>query len=41
MGATLINIYSNRFIVETADGKKKFKQEFLNNLSKKNLRTKK
>lgn len=35
MGSVLVNIYSNRFIVETADGKNKFKQEYYNNNSKK------
>lgn len=34
LGAKLTNIYSKKFIVETSDGKKKYKQEFTNNLSK-------
>jgi len=32
LGATLVNIYSKKFIVETSDGKKKYYQEFENNL---------
>ena len=34
MGATLTNIYSKLFIVDTADGEKSYKQEFSNNLEK-------
>ena len=34
-GASLTNIFSTEFIVETADGKKKFLQRFENNMSKK------
>jgi len=39
LGATLTNIFSTKFIVETADGKKKYRQSFTNNLSKKNKPT--
>jgi DNA topoisomerase-2 len=35
IGAKLTNIFSKRFIVETADGKNKFYQEFTDNMSKK------
>lgn len=31
VGASLVNIFSKEFTVETCDGKKQFKQEFLNN----------
>jgi len=34
LGSKLTNIYSKRFIVETADGKNKYIQEFSENLSK-------
>ena len=34
VGASLVNIYSTYFIVETADGVNKFKQTFENNMSK-------
>jgi DNA topoisomerase-2 len=34
IGAKLVNIYSKKFIIETADGKNKYVQEFSNNLSK-------
>lgn len=33
-GSTLVNIFSEEFIVESADGKKYFKQTFLDNMSK-------
>lgn len=33
-GSKLSNIYSKKFIVETSDGKKKYEQEFTDNLSK-------
>lgn len=36
IGAKATNIYSKKFIIETADGKKKYIQEFTDNLSKKN-----
>lgn len=35
LGASLTNIFSTKFMVETADGKKKYKQVFTNNMSKK------
>ena len=35
IGAKLTNIFSKRFIIETADGKKCFHQEFSENMSKK------
>lgn len=35
IGAKLTNIFSKRFIVETADGKNKYYQEFLDNMAKK------
>jgi len=35
IGAKLTNIFSKKFIVETADGKKKYYQEFSENMSKK------
>jgi DNA topoisomerase-2 len=34
IGAKATNIYSKKFIIETADGKKKYVQEFSDNLSK-------
>jgi len=34
LGATLCNIYSKQFIIETADGKKEYYQKSINNLSK-------
>lgn len=34
IGSKAVNIFSKKFIVETADGKKKYKQEFLDNLNK-------
>jgi len=34
-GAKLTNVFSTKFIVETADGKMKYKQEFFNNMDKK------
>lgn len=34
VGSTLTNIFSKKFVVETADGKNRFKQTFENNLSK-------
>ena len=33
LGVKLVNIYSKKFIIETADGIKSYKQEFKNNLS--------
>ena len=36
LGIKLTNIFSTKFIIETADGKKKYRQSFTNNLSKKN-----
>lgn len=33
-GAVLTNVFSSKFIIETCDGKKLFKQEFLNNMNK-------
>jgi DNA topoisomerase-2 len=36
LGASLTNIFSSKFIIETADGKKKYRQSFTNNLLKKN-----
>lgn len=35
IGATAVNIFSNKFIVNTADGKKQFSQTFTDNMSKK------
>jgi len=35
LGASLTNIFSTKFIVETADGKNKYKQTFTNNMGKK------
>lgn len=35
LGASLVNIFSKKFIVETADGKKKYIQEFSNNMDNK------
>lgn len=35
LGTKLTNIFSKKFIVETADGKKKYTQTFTNNMSKK------
>ena len=32
LGASLTNIFSTKFIVETADGKKKYDQVFTNNM---------
>lgn len=34
IGATLTNIYSKTFEIETSDGKKSYKQKFINNLSR-------
>lgn len=39
LGASLTNIFSTKFIIETADGKKKYRQSFTNNLLKKNKPT--
>ena len=39
LGASLTNIFSKKFIIETADGKKKYRQSFTNNLSRKNKAT--
>lgn len=39
LGVKLTNIFSTKFIIETADGKKKYRQSFTNNLSKKNKAT--
>jgi len=36
LGIKLTNIFSTKFIIETADGKKKYRQSFTNNLHKKN-----
>jgi len=36
LGVKLTNIFSTKFIIETADGKKKYRQSFTNNLLKKN-----
>src|SRR5690606_41053217 len=33
LGVKLTNIFSKKFIVETADGKKRYKQTFKNNMS--------
>lgn len=36
IGSKACNIFSESFIIETADGKKKYYQEFMNNMSEKN-----
>ena len=36
LGVKLTNIFSTKFIIETADGKKKYRQSFTNNLLRKN-----
>lgn len=35
LGASLVNVFSKKFIVETADGKNKYKQVFSDNMDKK------
>lgn len=36
VGASLVNIFSTKFIIETADGQKKFLQTFTNNMANRN-----
>lgn len=36
-GASLVNVFSHKFIVETADGKKQFKQIFVDNMKNKSM----
>lgn len=39
LGAALVNIFSTKFIIETADGKNKYKQTFTDNMDKKSKPT--